>query len=85
MSSHDEIREKYTSRQEELERIVSIQGDHIVINVCYEYNISLSECTTHEQILRWVYHLCGKTWMTPPVLERFIAVACRANELELPK
>jgi len=85
MPSHDENLKNNTTRLEELERIVSIQDDQIVINVCYEYNILLSECTSHEQILSWVHHLCEKTWMTPDVLERFIDVACSANELELRK
>ncbi|MDT7044216.1 hypothetical protein [Candidatus Nitronereus thalassa] len=85
MPSNEEIFEKYTKRLEELERIVSIKDDHIVINVCYEYNISLSDCRTHQQILSWVHHLCEKTWMAPEVLEKFIEVACRANGLELKK
>jgi len=85
ISTHDQIFEKYTKRLEELERIVSIQDDQIVINVCYEYNISLSGCKTHDQVLSWVNHLCDKTWMTPEVLQRFIEVACRANGLMLRK
>ena len=85
MSSSEELFKKYKRRLEELERIVSIKDDHIVINVCYEYNIPLSSCKKHEQILGWVHHLCEKTWMTPEVLERFIEVACRENGLELRK
>lgn len=85
MSSQEEIFQKDTKRIEELDRIVSIKDDHIIINVCYEYNISLSGCKTHEQILSQVHHLCEKTWMTPEVLERFIEVACRASGLELRK
>jgi hypothetical protein len=56
---------------------VKIVDDYIIINVCYEYPISLDTCTTHEGILHWAWHLTEKTWMTNEVLRRFIELACR--------
>jgi hypothetical protein len=55
---------------------VKIVDDYIVINVCYEYTIPLATCSTHEEILHWVWHLTEKTWMTTEVLRYFIALAC---------
>lgn len=63
------------------EQVQIIEG-HIVINVAYEYNISLDSCSTHQQILNWVWHLTEKTWMTQKVTRRFIEVACCHHKLE---
>ncbi|EOM1107950.1 hypothetical protein IMR62_004782, partial [Escherichia coli] len=52
------------------------------INVAYEYNIPLSTCSTHQQILNWVWHLTEKTWMTQNVTRRFIEVACGYHKLD---
>ncbi len=61
---------------------VQIIDDYIVINVAYEYNILLSTCSTHQQILNWVWHLTEKTWMTQNVTRRFIEVACGYHKLD---
>lgn len=63
------------------EQVQIIEG-HIVINVAYEYNIPLNSCSTHQQILHWVWHLTEKTWMTQKVTRRFIEVACGYHKLE---
>ncbi|HGM6756491.1 hypothetical protein ACUNIY_24545 [Serratia sp. IR-2025] len=61
---------------------VRIEGEYIVINVSYEYNISLQACSTHQQILHWAWHLTEKTWMTTTALRRFIELACGYHKLE---
>lgn len=63
------------------EQVQIIEG-YIVINVAYEYNIPLNSCSTHQQIVNWVWHLTEKTWMTQSVTRRFIEVACGYHKLE---
>lgn len=60
---------------------VKIVDDYIVINVAYEYNISLETCSNYQQILHWAWHLTEKTWMTNDVMGRFIEVACNHHGL----
>jgi len=67
-----------------LQGVVTVKEGHIVINVSYEYNIELARVRTAAHILAWVQHLGEKTWMTIPVLRRFIYVACREANVELP-
>ncbi len=68
--------DKIIEQENKLKQQVSVQDEHIVINVCYEYNIALSGCDTAEKLLHWVWRLTEKTWMTNDVMRRFIAVAC---------
>ncbi|MCB0213917.1 MAG: hypothetical protein KDJ52_31550 [Anaerolineae bacterium] len=67
----------------ELEKQVYLEGDQIIIDVCYKYPIAVSECDTPEKLLAWVYHLCEKNWMTTPVIRRFIALASSHHRLDL--
>lgn len=71
----DEAFEKYIKWQEELDRQVTIDGDWIVIDVAYKYDIELSRCNTPEKILAWAYHLTEKTWMNTDLIAKFIEVA----------
>ena len=41
----------------------------------WDYDIELDRIDTPSKILSWVHHLCGKTWITPSVIEEFIQVA----------
>ncbi len=77
-SVKDLIQEKHN-----LEKQVYMQGDKIIIDVCYKYPIDVAECGTHERLLGWAHHLCEKNWMSPPVLRRFMALAARHHGLEL--
>ena len=78
-----EIFEKVKQHEEKLNKQVSVEDNHIVINVTYEYNIELSRCDTAEKLLHWVWHLTEKTWMMNDVLRRFIEVACRENKISM--
>lgn len=80
--SGDELVKKIKDDEERLAKQVSVVDDYIVINVSYEYNIPLSGCATHAQILGWVVHLCEKTWITTEVLERFVKIACGKHGLD---
>ncbi len=46
--------DKIIEQENKLKQQVSVQDEHIVINVCYEYNIALSGCDTAEKLLHWV-------------------------------
>jgi len=59
---------------------VKIVDGNIVINVAYEYPISLDRCRTADEVLEWVYDLTEKTWMTNEVMRRFIFFARGAIE-----
>ncbi|MBT4296672.1 MAG: hypothetical protein HOD43_12805 [Candidatus Marinimicrobia bacterium] len=73
----------WSAEQQELDRIVSVKEGHVVINVGYEYSISLGTISSEKDVLDWAHHLCEKTWMTIPVLRRFIEVATSKSGLKL--
>ncbi|MFV9667899.1 hypothetical protein ACNY68_02760 [Pantoea sp. KXB25] len=60
---------------------VKVVGNEIIINVNHPYHIPLEECSTHQGILHWVWHISKKTWMTTEVLQKFIEVACDYHKL----
>ena len=80
----DELRKNYLQRNEELNRIVSVESGCIVLRVASEYKIALNRCSTFPDILSWVFHLTEKSWMTTEILHHFILVACRENKLTMP-
>lgn len=82
--SADELRDSYLAKEKELEEAVSVNDGVITINVHGEYNIELNRCDTPEKIIAWVLHLGDKTWMSREILQRFVVVALRANELDIP-
>ncbi len=71
----------FIEEEEELRKLCTLEDGHILLN--HFYNIDLDRCDTHEKILAWIYHLGEKTWVTPDMLRRFIAIACDANNLEI--
>lgn len=71
---------KIAEKNARLAEQVKIVDGHIVINIDYEYNISLDSCRTADAVLEWVHHLTKKTWMTNDVMERFIFIARGAIE-----
>jgi len=65
------IREK-----KELARLCRIEGDFFIFDAYgTKYEVPLSECDSYPGILRWVEHLSQKSWITLPVLMRFIYLA----------
>lgn len=58
---------------------VVIDGDYIVINGPYQYEIHISQCSSPDKILDWVRQLAGKQWVTTDMIRRFIAVARNAK------
>ena len=67
-----------TESEDCLNKAVKIEDGNILINVEFEYAISLDDCGSYEKILAWTHHLSGKTWMKLEVIERFI---CRSLNL----
>lgn len=64
-----------------LKKQAYIENDYIIINVEYEYRVQLNQCDTLEKILDWCLHLNQKSWMAPGLLERFVSLACEANNV----
>ena len=63
---------------------VYIEGDCVVINESYPYQIELSRCNTPEKILAWVIHLSEKTWMNTDLMAAFIYWAAEGNKITIP-
>lgn len=38
------------------------------------YEIPLSDCDTPSKVVSWIAHLSEKSWVTPPMIGRFIAL-----------
>lgn len=72
----------FAKEAEDLQKAVYVKDGHIVINVISEYNVALDRCNTAERLLNWILHLNEKTWMTPPVMNRFIRIACERNGIK---
>lgn len=51
ISSMGDLRKKLQEHEELMKKQVYIEGDYLVINVAYEYNIALNRCDTLEKIL----------------------------------
>jgi len=82
-NSMEALSAAWLEEKKELARIVSIKEGHIVINMGFEYNISLKTISSEKDVLKWAHHLCEKTWLTIPVLRRFIEVAMSETGLKL--
>lgn len=74
--------DEWFKKQEELAQQVQVVDDYIVVSVNYEYNIPLSECDTHEEIIKWAWQLSEKKWASKEVVMMFIRVACTHHHLE---
>ncbi len=68
---------------EELAKKVFLDGDAVILDVSGRYEIALDRWHTPERLLGWIVHLCEKTWMTNPVMRRFIALASDANKITI--
>ncbi len=67
-----------------LDKQVYVKEGTIIVDVEYEYEIDFKDCRDYRQILRWVLQLSDKTWITAPVLERFILTALDESNLKHP-
>ena len=71
--SMDELIEEAKAYQKILEKQCYIENDHIVINVNYEYSVSLERCSTPEAILGWVVQLSHKEWINRHLIGRSLS------------
>lgn len=90
--------EDYLTHKRRMDRIAHVEEDCIVINIEAvmgredgetrmgdpKYQIPLRRIKTAEEILAWIDHLCGKTWVTTELIDRLIVVATGANDIRLP-
>jgi hypothetical protein len=68
--------------QQEARKLACLQDGFIVIDPDHtEYNIELSRCDSYEKIIWWISHLSEKTWITVPMIEQFILLACHEHKL----
>lgn len=67
--------EKIIGLEEKLQKQCYIDGDYIVINVRYPYEIHKDRCKTYKDIVDWVLQLSSKNWTDKILIERFIEVA----------
>ncbi|UIL51569.1 hypothetical protein LZU96_15225 [Pantoea agglomerans] len=79
---HEQGMPAWMKKDQLLSQQVKIDGDHILINVAYEYGVPLNECATAERILHWVWHLAEKTWMTQDISRKFIEIACKHHGIK---
>jgi hypothetical protein len=82
LMSMDELEKQYKEHRRALEKQCYVDGEDIVINLADEYCVPLSRCSTPEAILGWVQHLAEKTWITVPVIERFIQLATQHHGIK---
>lgn len=82
--SGEELREIAEETEKNLRKQVRYLKSYNIIRIDldYPYEIDMRRVKTKSDVLKWVLHLSGKTWMTFPALERFIELACRVNGLD---
>jgi len=44
------------------------------------YDIPLQDCDTHRKVVAWIAHLSEKSWITPEMIGRFIALTVGREE-----
>ena len=71
----------YFERESEAEKVITIQGDAIVIALpnSFTYDIPLHECETIHGVLQWIEHMREKSWMTDEMLSRMIVLMDEHN------
>lgn len=78
----------YLENEDRLSEIVTVDETHIIFkipgeHVDGEYDIALISCQTAEQLVGWIFHLTGKSWITNDILRRFIKEASSHAGIEL--
>lgn len=84
-TSNGKTFEEAMKKIDELNKSIYVEGEYIVVNVEYEYNIPIRRCQSYSDILGWVYQLTEKTWMSRELLRHFIRVAHSASEIAIPQ
>jgi len=78
----DDAMQEWFKQQSLLAQQVKVEGDHIIVNVHYEYNINVQDCNSYEKILQWAWQLSTKNWATKEIIMAFIRVACSYHGLK---
>ncbi len=58
---------------------IKINARKVTLSYVYPYEIDLAQIKTERDLLTWVLHLCGKTWMTQNRLRIFIEAVARVK------
>ena len=74
--------EKNLAHEEELNKIVKFEGDHLIITIPDNdfdetYDIPLSNLKTAEHVVSWTFQLTEKNWITRDILRKFIKEASK--------
>jgi len=77
LMSADELKTAMVERERSLREAVYIADGHLTLDLSYPYHIPLWRLDSPSKILRWVYHLSGKRWMTRGAIERFIELSLK--------
>lgn len=64
-------------------REIFIDGNDVVLNIVYEYRISLSRLRTPADLLGWLVHLSEKNWMTARYMGVFISFVAHQNNIKV--
>ena len=51
---------------------VVISGKYLTLNVKGQYDIELSRINTEEKLLKWIFHLSEKQWVTREIIHEVI-------------
>jgi hypothetical protein len=78
-----DLEKAYKEDIEVLSKQCYMDGQDIVIDIADEYRVPLSRCSTPEAILGWVGQLTEKTWITVPVIRRFVQLATRHHDIKI--
>lgn len=83
MTDKNDTWKKLEERDALLAKQVFVDGDRIVLDVMYPYEITLDRCDTHAKILSWIVHLADKTWVNPEIMRRFALLSAGQHGLEI--
>lgn len=81
---HDpESNEAFHQWTDVMERCVVIRGSYLHVLFDYDYPIELSRIKTPKDLLGWVHHLCGKTWMDTAKIRVFVEKVCEYRKWDI--
>lgn len=76
-----ELSEYYQQDRTEELATLEMDGDWLILRGHYE--IDTRQIQTAADLLAWVTHLSGKTWVTPTLLRRFTETAAAMRSIPL--